>query len=161
MDIIDKVIDEAHKAMFKYALFKGKVKFDYAKANGTICHTVGTMNVALLPKSEQVATFKCTNIKWYTAEPWPKQKTVQIPLAKIEGLNEEELRDLVADEIPNACGCGFVVKSFKYKRVDNDVPMKKMPNGSVFYYDFEKKGFHSFKLANLKEWKVCQKGINN
>ena len=140
---------------FKHALFEGKVEFDYVKTNGKTRHAIGTMNESLLPKQEPMVAFKCTEIEWYTEEPWPTRKTVYIPKTKVDALTTEELEDLIGDTIPDACGCGFVVKSFRYERVEKSGMAKKLPDGTVFYYDLEKGAYRSFKLANLKGWKTC------
>ncbi len=151
-----KITEAIDSVTFKHALFEGKVEFDYVKNDGTVRHANGTMNEALLPKSEPMVAFKCTEITWYTDEPWPKRKTIYLPKAKVDGLEEKELEDLIANTIPDVCGCGFVVKSFLYEPLEkSDKSPKKLPDGSVFYYDLDKKAYRSFKLANLKGWKSC------
>jgi hypothetical protein len=157
-----KITEAIDSVAFKHALFEGKVEFDYDKvdkATGkrTPRHAIGTMNEALLPKTEPMAKFKCTEIKWYTDEPWPTRKTIYLPKSKVDNLTVEELEDLIANTIPDACGCGFVVESFRYERIEDNgnKPKKSFPDDSVFYYDLEKKAFRSFKLANLKGWKSC------
>lgn len=144
---------------FKHALFEGKVEFDYGKADGTVRHAVGTMNEALLPKAEPiVAKFKVSDIVWAQSKDAPKTKRCTICLTQhdIDMWGEDaNMDDIVCDAIE--LKFQSAVKEFSYLPVDidNDETPRKMPDDSVFYYDLEKKGFRSFKLANLKGWKSC------
>lgn len=143
---------------FKHALFEGKVEFDYDKADGTVRHAVGTMNEALLPKTEPiVAKFGVEVDKWAESENTPKRHkfNVGVTQAEIDELGADSMGNVIEAAILKKTGC--TAKTFSYWQIDigYDETPRKMPADSVFYYDLDKKGFRSFKLANLKGWKSC------
>lgn len=151
-----KITEAIDSAAFKHALFEGKVEFDYGKADGTVRHAIGTMNEALLPKVEPSAAFKCTKIEWDVDDAsvkLPKCATIRIPFSEYTDMDDEEVEERIGDELVKITG--FCVKSFMYEPIAKDKPKKSFPAGSVFYYDLDKKGYRSFKLANLKGWKSC------
>lgn len=142
---------------FKHALFEGKVEFDYVKKDGTLRHAVGTMNEALLPKSDPiVAKFKVTDIVWAQSKDAPKTKRCTICLTQhdIDKWGEDAMDDVVRDAIE--LKFQFAVEEFCYWPVDMAYESeRKMPEDSVFYFDIDKQAYRSFKLAQLKGWKSC------
>jgi len=148
-----KITEAIDSVVFKHALFEGKVEFDYVKNDGTLRHAVGTMNEALLPKVEPVRKFDCSEIVWENAGDvkLPKRATVCIAESVCNDESTYCLDDLVFEALEKRFG--HIIESFEYE--EKLIGEKKMSDGSVFYYDLEKKGFRSFKLANLKGWKSC------
>lgn len=143
-------------AGFKRALFEGKVEFDYDKADGTVRHAIGTMNEALLPKVEPVvAKFSVEVDKWAESENTPKRRKFKI------GVTQPEIDEWGADAMDNVVEAAILKKTgcaaeeFAYWPIDMDFDEKprKMPEGSMLYYDLEKSGMRSLKLGSLKCWK--------
>lgn len=145
-----KITEAIDSVSFKHALFEGKVEFDYVKTNGETRHAIGTMNESLLPKVEPGKKFKLIDIESSDGKNVPKRKTLFIPDSKLSKFDHES--GAVSQALDEALGFEFN-GSYVYFEVD-ETP-RKMPDDSVFYYDLEKKGFRSFKLANLKGWKLC------
>ena len=144
-------------AEFKYALYEGKVEFDYVKTDGTIRHAIGTMNNELFPKVESPAIkFNVEVSKWADADFKPKRNKFKISVtqSEIDAFGIDAMDNVVKTAIKKKFGHG--VEEFNYKQIDqaNEKP-HYLPEDSVFYYDFDKQGFRSFKIAKLKEWKVC------
>ena len=158
-----KITEAIDSVAFKHALFEGKVEFDYDKvdkATGerTLRHAIGTMNEALLPKVEPiVAKFSVEVDKWAESENTPKRRKFKIGVTQpeIDEWGADAMDNVVEDAILKKMGCA--AEEFSYWPIDMeyDETPRKMPDDSVFYYDLEKKGFRSFKLANLKGWKSC------
>jgi len=147
---------------FKHALFEGKVEFDYAKADGTVRHAVGTMNEALLPKVEPiVAKFHVTDIKWapryngkLVTKKLPKKCKICVTQPEIDEFGADAMDDVIIKALEKKYGA-YVIEFEYYDSDEYDEEPRKMPEGSVFYFDLDKNGFRSFKLANLKGWKAC------
>lgn len=155
-----KITEAIDSVAFKHALFEGKVEFDYGKADGTVRHAVGTMNEALLPKIEPiVAKFDVEVDKWAASENMPKRRKFKVSVTQpeIDEWGADAMDNVVEDAILKKMGCA--AEEFSYWPIDmesyDDETPHKMPDDSVFYYDLDKKGFRSFKLANLKGWKSC------
>ena len=148
---------------FKHALFEGKVEFDYDKVDKTtgertLRHAIGTMNEALLPKVEPVvAKFSVEVDKWAESENMPKRRKFKIGVTQpeIDEWGADAMDNVVEAAILKKTGCAAEEFSYWPIDMDHDEKPREMPDDSVFYYDFEKQGFRSFKLANLKGWKSC------
>ena len=148
---------------FKHALFEGKVEFDYDKVDKstgkrTPRHAHGTMNEALIPKAEPiVAKFDVEVDTWAESGNTPKRRKFKVCVTQpeIDEWGEDAMDDVVRAAIEKKF-C-HDVEEFSYWPIDMayDETPRKMPDDSVFYYDLDKKGFRSFKLANLKGWKTC------
>lgn len=141
-----------HNAMvagLKKRLFEGVVEFTYEKSDGTVRPARGTMKADLLPKTEPMLAFKCTDIVWDAPEgaKLPKRKTVYVAESAAEKLSTEQLEDAIGDKLSEA-GKSFA-REFRYERIEKDGPAKKMPEGTVFYYDLDKGEFRSFKTDRL------------
>ena len=158
-----KITEAIDSVAFKHALFEGMVEFDYDKvdkATGerTLRHAHGTMNEALLPKVEPiVAKFDVEVDKWAESENTPKRRKFKVSVTQpeIDEWGADAMDNVVEDAILKKMGCA--AEEFSYWPIDMeyDETPRKMPDDSVFYYDLDKKGFRSFKLANLKGWKSC------
>lgn len=136
----------------KAKLHEGEVEFTYRKKDGSERKARGTLCEKLMPKAVPVRKFKCTSIKWDTEDvegeipELPSRMTVNILAADLEGLPEDEVSVVVCDELTEAKG--FLVKSYSYEELDTK-PAKKLPDGTIFYYDLDKGGFRSFNEDQL------------
>ena len=139
----------------KSKLHEGEVEFTYRKKDGSERKARGTLCEKLMPKAVPVRKFRCTNIKWVkcgtenaedvTLSP-AAQMTVNIPTDDLEGLFADEVMDVICDKLNEATD--FLVASFDYKELDTK-PAKKLPEGTIFYYDLDKGGFRSFNEDQL------------
>lgn len=158
-----EITEAIDSVAFKHALFEGKVEFDYVKNDGTLRHAVGTMNEAFLPKVEPiVAKFHVTDLKWgdhYNGElvtkKLPKNCKVCVTQSEIDEFGADAMDEVVIKALEKKFGA--YVTEFEYYEIDvpYDEPERKLPDGSVFYYDIDKQAYRSFKIAQLKGWKVC------
>ena len=137
---------------FKHLLFEGPVKFSFTKQDGTIREAVGTMNEALLPKTEPiVAKFGVEVDTWAESENTPKRHKFKVGLtqAEIDKFGANEMGNVIEAAILKKTGC--TAKTFSYWQIDigyDDTP-RKMPAGSVLFYDLERKGYRSCKLDTI------------
>jgi len=139
-----------HNAMvadLKKRLFEGIVEFTYEKGDGTVRPARGTMKVDLLPKTEPGKKFKLWDIVSSEGKKVPKRMTLFIPDSKLSEFENEP--DAVSAALDEALGFEFN-GSYIYFEADEK---KKMPDGSVFYYDLDKNEFRSFKTDRLVEVK--------
>ena len=138
---------------FKHALFEGKVEFDYVKNDGTLRHAVGTLCEKLLPKTTPMDTYEITCIEWDASETdideykLPQRCRVKIFADTPEDEIENELSEALTEDY------GFCHNGFAYSKLEKT--QKKLPEGTIFYYDIDKQAYRSFKTAKLKGWKVC------
>lgn len=136
----------------KAKLHEGEVKFTYRKKDGSERKARGTLCEKLMPKAVPVRKFKCTSIKWDIEDvdgelpKLPSRMTVNIPAADFKGLPEDEVSIVVCDKLTEATG--FFVNSYRCEELDIK-PMKKLPKGTIFYYDLDKGGFRSFNEDQL------------
>lgn len=138
----------------KEKLREGEVTFKYRKTNGEIRPARGTMCEALLPKAEPVRKFKCTHIVWDTEDvegeipKLPSRETLTIPVVELDGMDPGEVDEYICDMLTEKHN--FLIKELAVDEV-LDKPAKKMPEGSVFYFDLDKNEYRSFKAENLIE----------
>ena len=138
---------------FKHALFEGKVEFDYIKNDGTLRHAVGTLCEKLLPKTTPMDTYEITCIEWDASETdideykLPQRCRVKIFADTPEDEIECALSEALTEDY------GFCHNGFAYSKLEKT--QKKLPEGSIFYYDIDKQAYRSFKIAKLKGWKAC------
>lgn len=135
---------------FREALKNGKVKFTYIKKDGTKRSAVGTLCEKLLPKETPMDTYDVTCIAWDASETdideykLPQRCKVKIfadiPEDEIEGVVNEALTE----------DYGFCNNGFAYSKLEKK-KQKKLPEGTIFYYDTEKKGYRSFNESQLVE----------
>ena len=138
---------------FKHALFEGKVEFDYIKNDGTLRHAVGTLCEKLLPKTTPMDTYEITCIEWDASETDIDEYTLpQRCRVKIfADTPEDEIECVLSEALTE--DYGFCHNGFAYSKLEKT--QKKLPEGSIFYYDIDKQAYRSFKIANLKGWKAC------
>lgn len=158
-----KITEAIDSVAFKHALFEGKVEFDYVKNDGTLRHAVGTMNEALIPKVEPiVAKYHVTDIKWaprYNGElvtkKLPKKCKICVTQPEIDEFGADAMDDVIIKALEKKYSA--YVTEFEYYEIDvpYDEEPRKLPEGSVFYYDIDKQAYRSFKIAQLKGWKSC------
>jgi len=141
---------------FKRALKLANLKFSFKKKDGTVRNAVGTMAVESLPESTDKVTYKCTNIV-YDVETddgipapvtLPKSVIVKLDAADVEACrgDAEQLESMIVDELSEKTG--WLIESYSYER---KYP-KKLAEGTIFYYDLEKKGYRSFNESQLIDW---------
>ena len=152
---ITEIIDSV---AFKHALFEGKVEFDYIKKDGTLRHAVGTMNEALLPKTEPiVAKYHVTDMKWQPKGGcvYPRKCKICVTQKQIDEYGADAMDNVIEDAITAKFGATPI--EFEYYEIDvpYDETPRNLPKDSVFYFDIDKQAYRSFKLAQLKGWKSC------
>ena len=140
---------------FKKMLFEGAVRFSFKKTDGTIeKNRVGTMCSTLLPKSEPiVAKYLVTDIEWdfdnwgeggETGKPPRLRKRCKVSLtqADIDKWGADAMDNVIEEALEKRTG--FAVKNFEYYEIDMAYEdKKKMPAGSILFYDLERGGFRS------------------
>lgn len=156
-------MDKENIAKFRKALRESDVTFSYKKKDGTVRGAHGTLCARFLPAQPvETVKFKCTDIDWdiydeeLTAEEQrdlPSSVTVTLTKAEYDEVadNEDALEEKLARELSNIVFCS--VNSFCYERVEKRAP-KKLPEGTVFYYDLDKKGYRSFNESQLINWSL-------
>ena len=141
-------MDKSEITKFREALRKGEVKFTYTKKDGTKRPARGTICESLLPKSEPVRKFDCSDIVWANPGDIKLPKRATVCIAESSCNDEDGLDDVVLEALEERFG--YVVESFNYE--EKQIGEKKLPEGSVFYYDLDKQGYRSFNESQLVEW---------
>lgn len=140
---------------FKKALKASDVAFSYKKKDGTIREALGTLCESMIPKTAPVVKFKCTNINWDTDGRGqcglPESVTIELDEAFVNDLADSVIEEELANELSDKYG--FCVLDYEYVRVEKRAP-KKLPEGTIFYYDLNKKGFRSFNESQLIDWSI-------
>lgn len=151
---------------FREALKNGEVKFTYTKKDGTKRDAVGTLCEKLLPKETPTDKYDVTSIEWDVEGEWkttlkndpyasrevfdklvaslPAHCKVKISTDVVEDDIEDELKLTLLDEF------GFHCNSIAYTKIEKK-EQKRLPEGTIFYYDIEKKGYRSFNESQLVE----------
>lgn len=143
-------MDKTEIKKFREALKNGEVKFTYTKKDGTKQNAVGTLCEKLLPKETPMDTYDITCIKWNASEmdiyeyKLPRHCRVKIFVDTPEDKIEGKLSEALTEDYGFCCHSGFGYSKLKKKQ-------KKLPEGTVFYYDLEKKGYRSFNESQLVE----------
>lgn len=132
---------------FREALRNGEVKFTYVKKNGEKREARGTMKSDLLPKVEPVRKFDCSDIVWANPGDIKLPKRATVCIAESSCNDEDGLDDVVLEALEERFG--YVVESFNYE--EKQIGEKKLPKGSIFYFDLDKKGYRSFNESQLFE----------
>lgn len=141
-------MDKSEITKFREALHKGEVKFTYTKKDGTKRPARGTICESLLPKSEPVRKFDCSDIVWANPGDIKLPKRATVCIAESSCNDEDGLDDVILEALEERFG--YVVESFNYE--EKQIGEKKLPEGSVFYYDLDKHGYRSFNESQLVEW---------
>ena len=134
---------------FREALKIGEVKFSYTKKDGTVRHAVGTLCEKLIPKETLMDTYEITCIDWDASETdideykLPRRCRVKIFADTSEDDIEGELGKALTEDY------GFCHNGFAYSKLEKK--QKKLPEGTIFYYDTEKNGYRSFNESQLLE----------
>ena len=135
---------------FRKALKNGEVKFSYTKKDGSLRRAVGTLCEKLLPKETSMDTYDITCIEWDASETdideykLPQRCRVKIFADTPEDEIEGELREALTEDY------GFCNNGFAYSKLEKK--QKKLPEGTIFYYDREKNGYRSFNESQLVEF---------
>ncbi len=147
-------MDKSEIKKFREALRKGEVKFTYTKKDGAKRPARGTICEALLPKVEPVvAKFHVVDMKW---DPkggcvYPRKCKVCVTQKQIDEWGSDAMDNVVESAI--TAKFGATPTEFEYYELDEyDEPERKLPEGSVFYFDLDKKGYRSFNELQLVEW---------
>lgn len=133
---------------FREALRNGKVTFTYIKKDGTKRHATGTIKSDLLPESKPVRKFDCYDIVWANPSDIKLPKRATVAVAESSCVDEEYLDDVILEALEDRFG--YVIKEFCFE--EKEVGAKKLPEGSIFYFDLDKKGYRSFNESQLVEW---------
>lgn len=141
-------MDKSEITKFREALRKGEVKFTYTKKDGTERPACGTICESLLPKSEPVRKFDCSDIVWANPGDIKLPKRATVCIAESSCNDEDGLDDVVLEALEERFG--YAVESFGYE--EKQIGEKKLPESSIFYFDLDKKGYRSFNESQLVEW---------
>ena len=131
----------------KSKLHEGEVEFTYRKKDGSIRRAVGTLCEKLLPKTTPMDTYEITCIEWDASETdidehkLPQHCRVKIFADTPEDDVEGELSEALIENY------GFCHNGFAYSKLEKK--QKKLPEGTIFYYDLDKGGFRSFNEDQL------------
>ena len=131
----------------KSKLHEGEVEFTYRKKDGSIRRAVGTLCEKLLPKTTPMDTYEITCIEWDASETdidehkLPQHCRVKIFADTPEDDVEGELSEALTENY------GFCHNGFAYSKLEKK--QKKLPEGTIFYYDLDKGGFRSFNEDQL------------
>lgn len=150
---------------FKKLLHEGAVTFSFKKNDGTIRAAKGTLCESLIPKREPIiAKFKVYDIEWdfdNWGEGGETGKPPRLRKSRIVGVTESDINEWGADAMDNVIESvlermtGFAVKNFEYlptEDYDDIEKPKKLPKGSILFYDLERGGFRSLKESSLIEF---------
>ena len=149
-------MDKSDTIKSREALKNGEVKFTYAKKDGTIRQAVGTLCEKLLPKETPMDTYELTFIKWdLDLDDLEKNDAVNLPVRCKVKIFADTPEDEIENELSEALTetYGFCHNGFEYSKLEKK--QKKLPEGTIFYYDIDKQAYRSFKIAKLKGWKAC------
>ena len=142
-------MEKSEIAKFREALKNGEVKFSYTKKDGTKRCAVGTLCEKLIPKTTPMDTYELTFIKWDASETdideykLPQRCRVKIFADTPEDEIETELSEALTENY------GFCHNGFAYSKLEKK--QKKLPKGTILYYDIEKNGYRSFNESQLVE----------
>lgn len=136
---------------FKQLLKEKVVKFEFLKRDGTVRKAEGTLAKSIVPEVPEEVTYKCTNIQWdcdndEELERLPKKATVKLDAKLASELTDEGIEDKLGDALE--AEFEFCFHSFEYVKLEKRAA-KKLPEGTIFYYDTERKGFRSFNESQL------------
>lgn len=135
----------------KVKLHEGEVEFTYRKKDGSERKARGTLCENLIPKVDPiVARFSIEVDKWAESENTPKRRKFKV------GVTQKEIDEWGADAMDNVVRAAIEkkfchdVEEFSYWPIDDyDEEPKKLPEGTIFYYDLDKGGFRSFNEDQL------------
>ena len=145
-------MNKSEIAKFREALKNGEVKFSYTKKDGSLRRAVGTLCEKLLPKETSMDTYDITCIEWDASETdideykLPQRCRVKIFADTPEDEIECELSEALTEDY------GFCHNGFGYSKLEKkQKKQKKLPEGTILYYDIEKNGYRSFNESQLVE----------
>lgn len=143
-------MDKSEIAKFREALKNGEVKFTYTKKDGTVRYAIGTLCEKLIPKETPMDTYEITCIQWdhddSDAEDLPIYCRIKIFADTPEDEVEGQLSAALIDQY------GHDTISFGFAKLQKK--QKKLPVGTIFYYDFEKNEYRSFNESQLVEYAI-------
>ena len=135
----------------KSKLHEGEVEFTYRKKDGSERKARGTLCEKLMPKVDPiVAWFSVKVDEWAQSENMPKRTKFKV------GVTQKEIDEWGSDAMDNVVQEAIEkkfchkVEEFSYWPLDDyDKEPKKLPEGTIFYYDLDKGGFRSFNEDQL------------
>ena len=142
-------MEKSEIAKFREALKNGEVKFSYTKKDGSLRRAVGTLCEKLLPKETSMDTYDITCIEWDASETdfdeykLPQRCRVKIFADTPEDEIEAKLGEALTEDY------GFCHNGFEYSKLEKK--QKKLPAGTILYYDIGKNGYRSFNESQLVE----------
>lgn len=142
-------MNKSEIAKFREALKNGEVLFTYTKKDGTLRRAVGTLCEKLIPKETPMDTYEITCIEWDASETdidaykLPQYCRVKIFADTPEDEIEGELSEALTQDY------GFCHNGFGYAKLEKK--QKKLPAGTILYYDVDKEGYRSFNESQLVE----------
>ena len=145
-------MEKSEIAKFREALKNGEVKFTYTKKDGTMRRAVGTLCEKLIPKTTPMDTYEITFIKWdLDLDDLEKNDAFNLPVRCKVKIFADTPEDEIENELSEALTktYGFCHNGFEYSKFEKK--QKKLPEGTIFYYDIEKNGYRSFNESQLVE----------
>ena len=137
---------------FREALRNGEVMFTYTKKDGSMRRAVGTLCEKLIPKMTPMDTYEITCIKWdLDLDDLEKNDAVNLPIRCKVKIFADTPEDEIENELSEALTktYGFCHNGFEYLKLEKK--QKKLPAGTILYYDTEKNGYRSFNESQLVE----------
>ena len=137
---------------FREALKNGEVKFTYTKKDGSMRRAIGTLCEKLIPKKTPMDTYEITFIKWdLDLDDLEKNDAVNLPIRCKVKIFADTPEDEIENELSEALTktYGFCHNGFEYSKLEKK--QKKLPAGTILYYDIGKNGYRSFNESQLVE----------
>ena len=145
-------MEKSEIAKFREALKNGEVKFTYTKKDGTMRRAVGTLCEKLIPKTTPMDTYEITFIKWdLDLDDLEKNDAFNLPVRCKVKIFADTPKDEIENELSEALTktYGFCHNGFEYSKFEKK--QKKLPEGTILYYDIEKNSYRSFNESQLVE----------
>ena len=144
-------MEKSEIAKFREALKNGEVMFTYTKKDGTLRRAVGTLCEKLLPKETPIDTYEITCIQWDLDAIEKNGDVVNLPQHCRVKIFADTPKDEIEGELSEALteAYGFCHNGFGYSKLEKK--QKKLPKGTILYYDIEKNGYRSFNESQLVE----------
>ena len=147
-------MEKSEIAKFREALKNGEVKFSYTKKDGTKRCAVGTLCEKLIPKETPMDTYEITCIEWDLDAIEKNGDVVNLPQRCRVKIFADTPEDEIEAELSEALteDYGFCHNGFAYLKLEKkQKKQKKLPEGTILYYDIGKNGYRSFNESQLVE----------
>ena len=147
-------MEKSEIAKFREALKNGEVKFSYTKKDGSMRRAVGTLCEKLIPKETPMDTYEITCIEWDLDVIEKNGDVVNLPQRCRVKIFADTPEDEIEAELSEALtkNYGFCHNGFAHSKLEKkQKKQKKLPEGTILYYDIGKNGYRSFNESQLVE----------